>query len=92
MLKLARKIIIVSVGSTVLLFGIILIFTPGPAIIVIPIGLAILGTEFVWARRLLRRMKAEGDKIGMMLLETIPIFGKSKNKKKPPVDTNTRES
>jgi hypothetical protein len=34
-----------------------MIVTPGPAILVIPAGLAVLATEFVWARRLLRRFK-----------------------------------
>jgi len=42
---------------TVVLFGIILIFTPGPAFVVIPLGLLILSTEFVWAKRLLERVK-----------------------------------
>ena len=37
-------------GGTVLLIGIVMLVAPGPAIIVIPIGLAILATEFAWAR------------------------------------------
>jgi tellurite resistance protein TerC len=41
----------------VLLIGIAMIVLPGPAILVIPLGLAILATEFVWARRLLKRLK-----------------------------------
>lgn len=40
-----------------MLFGIILVFLPGPAVVVIPIGLTILATEFVWARRLLKTIK-----------------------------------
>lgn len=59
-LRHARRVVIFVIGITVLLFGGILIFTPGPAIIVIPIGLAILATEFIWARTLLRKVK---DKI-----------------------------
>jgi len=39
--------------------GIALIVLPGPAVIVIPLGLAILATEFFWARRLLRRIKQD---------------------------------
>ena len=34
-----------------------MIVLPGPAIVVIPIGLAILATEFLWARKLLDRVK-----------------------------------
>ena len=56
-LRRAKRVIIFVVGGTVLLFGIVLIFTPGPAIVVIPIGLAILATEFVWARKLLDKVK-----------------------------------
>jgi len=57
-LQTARKLIVLVVGCTVVLLGVVLIFTPGPAMLVIPAGLAILATEFVWARRLLRRIKA----------------------------------
>lgn len=56
-LKAARKLIVLVIGTTVVLFGVVLIFIPGPAIVVIPTGLAILATEFVWARRLLRRVR-----------------------------------
>lgn len=55
-LQRARKIIVAVIGTTVLAIGISLIALPGPAIAVIPLGLAILATEFVWARRWLDRM------------------------------------
>ena len=45
-----RKVFVGIAGGTVLLLGVILIFTPGPAILVIPVGLGILATEFAWAR------------------------------------------
>lgn len=53
----ARRIIVAVVGATVVLAGIAMLVLPGPAFIVIPAGLAILATEFVWARRLLRKAK-----------------------------------
>lgn len=53
-----RKLIIAIIGGTVLLIGVALIILPGPAFIVIPIGLAILASEFAWARRALARAKA----------------------------------
>ena len=43
------------IGSTVILFGLALVVLPGPALVVVPLGLAILATEFAWARRLIRR-------------------------------------
>ena len=50
-----RKLIVAVIGGTVVLFGVALIVLPGPAFIVIPVGLAILATEFAWARRAVRR-------------------------------------
>jgi len=52
-----RKAIVAVVGFTVLLIGVVMIVTPGPAIVVIPLGLAILATEFVWAHKLLERAR-----------------------------------
>jgi hypothetical protein len=52
-----RKLVIGIIGGTVLLIGIALIVLPGPAFIVIPIGLAILATEFTWAGAALARAK-----------------------------------
>jgi uncharacterized protein (TIGR02611 family) len=54
---MARKVIVGVIGGTVLAIGILLIVLPGPAFVVIPVGLGILATEFLWARRLLRRIK-----------------------------------
>lgn len=56
--KQARRIVILILGSSIMLVGGVMIFTPGPALVVIPTGLAILSTEFVWARRWLRSFKA----------------------------------
>ena len=62
-LRQARRLIVLVVGVTVLAIGVAMIVLPGPAVVVIPAGLAILGTEFVWARRLLHRLKAEGSRL-----------------------------
>ena len=55
--KVARRIAIAVLGTTVLVIGIVMIVAPGPALIVIPIGLAILGIEFAWARIWLKRLR-----------------------------------
>ena len=61
-LKQAKRLIVSVVGFTVLLIGIAMIVLPGPAFIVIPLGLAILASEFVWARRLLNKIKSKISK------------------------------
>ena len=55
--KAARRIIIAVVGAVVLLTGVVMLVTPGPAFIVIPAGLAILGLEFAWARLWLKKAR-----------------------------------
>ncbi|HEY5655408.1 MAG TPA: PGPGW domain-containing protein [Woeseiaceae bacterium] len=55
--KLGRRIVIAVIGSTILLVGILMLAAPGPAIVVIPIGLAVLGLEFAWARRWLGTLR-----------------------------------
>jgi tellurite resistance protein TerC len=56
-LKTAKRIIVAVIGFTVLIVGVAMILLPGPAFIVIPLGLAILATEFLWAGKLLKRIK-----------------------------------
>jgi tellurite resistance protein TerC len=53
----AKRIVIAIVGASVLLLGIVMIVTPGPALVVIPVGLAILAIEFVWARQWLKKLR-----------------------------------
>ena len=52
-----KKVAVGIIGGTVLLLGIALIVLPGPAVVVIPAGLAILATEFAWAQRWLQKAK-----------------------------------
>ncbi|HLC41450.1 MAG TPA: PGPGW domain-containing protein [Methylomirabilota bacterium] len=59
----ARRLIVLVVGGSILLMGVALLVLPGPAFLVIPVGLAILATEFVWARRLLNRVKSEAGRL-----------------------------
>jgi hypothetical protein len=56
-IKVVRRVIVSVVGTTVLLIGIALLVLPGPAFMVIPVGLAILATEYAWARRWLTKAR-----------------------------------
>lgn len=61
--RIARRIAVAVAGTTVLLIGVAMIVLPGPALVVIPVGLGILGLEFAWARRWLRQIKEKGATI-----------------------------
>ena len=56
-LRVAKRVVVAVIGGTVTLIGIALIVLPGPAFIVIPIGLSILATEFLWAKRWLQKAR-----------------------------------
>ena len=58
-----RRVVILVVGSTILLVGLAMIVLPGPAIVVIPLGLAILGIEFAWAQRWLKRLREMAEDV-----------------------------
>jgi tellurite resistance protein TerC len=62
-LRHARRLIVLVIGLTVVAIGVAMIVLPGPAIVVIPVGLAILASEFVWARRLLDNLKERGSRL-----------------------------
>jgi hypothetical protein len=57
-----KRFFIAVLGGTVVLIGIAMIILPGPAILVIPAGIAILATEFIWARRWMKQGREFGPR------------------------------
>ena len=55
--RVAKRIVVAVIGGTVTLIGIALIVLPGPAFVVIPVGLSILATQFLWAKRFLEKAR-----------------------------------
>jgi uncharacterized protein (TIGR02611 family) len=58
-----RRVFLIIGGFTLLLAGVIMLVTPGPGLLVIFLGLGLLAAEFVWARRLMDRIKHEGGRL-----------------------------
>jgi tellurite resistance protein TerC len=63
----ARRIVVLVLGTSVLLVGIAMIVLPGPAVVVIPIGLGILAVEFAWARRWLQKIRQTAEEFRQRL-------------------------
>jgi len=61
--RVAKRIAIGIVGGSVLVVGLCMIVLPGPAFVVIPAGLAILGVEFAWARIWLEKVKDKSQQM-----------------------------
>ncbi len=59
-----RKVLILIAGTVVILLGIAIAPLPGPGFLILaPIGLAILATEFVWAKRLKDQMVTQAARV-----------------------------
>lgn len=82
-----RKLVIAVTGGTVLLIGIAMIALPGPAVVVIPAGLAILATEFLWARRMLQKGKSAVTHARRKIVW--PSFWRRKPRSAPAAGTTT---
>jgi tellurite resistance protein TerC len=89
-LQTGRKIIALVVGSTLLVLGALAVVLPGPSLLVIPLGLAILAIELVWARRLLSRLRTEVRSVanGRLGAELVPDDGDAA----PPEDHERADS
>jgi uncharacterized protein (TIGR02611 family) len=70
-----RRSIVFLIGSTVLLAGVLMLVLPGPGIVVIIVGLAILATEFAWANRLLTRARDRAARVAAKLRRRKDVAG-----------------
>ncbi len=59
----AKRYLRIVFGFTLLGIGIVMIATPGPGWLTILLALGVLAAEFVWARRLLERLKVQGVRL-----------------------------
>jgi uncharacterized protein (TIGR02611 family) len=59
----AKRFFKILIGFTLLLVGILMVVTPGPGLLTILLALGVLAAEFVWARRLLDRLKEQGVRL-----------------------------
>ncbi len=59
----AKRFVKILMGFTLLCAGVVMLVTPGPGWLTIALGLAVLAAEFVWARRLLDRLKEQGVRL-----------------------------
>ncbi|MCB9765589.1 MAG: PGPGW domain-containing protein [Alphaproteobacteria bacterium] len=57
----AARVLVVLGGASLALVGIALLFLPGPGTVTLAAGLALLATEFVWARRWLQRLREHAE-------------------------------
>jgi uncharacterized protein (TIGR02611 family) len=67
----AKRLLKILIGFTLLALGIIMVVTPGPGALTIVLALGVLAAEFVWARRLLDRVKEQGVRLRSTVLGSL---------------------
>lgn len=62
-----RRIAVTVVGFALVVVGLVMLVLPGPGLLAIVAGLAVLATEYAWARRALDEAKRRtGDVAGRL--------------------------
>ena len=61
-LRNSKRVAVTIVGSVLVLGGLVLLVLPGPGLVVVALGFAVLGTEYMWAARALERTKSTGQR------------------------------
>ena len=62
-MHLLKRFAVTIVGAALLLVGAAMMVLPGPGILLIVGGLAVLATEYVWAQRLLKRARSKAEEV-----------------------------
>ncbi len=78
-IKQAKRLITIVIGFTVLVLGVIMLVTPGPGIAGIVLGLAMLGTEFIWAKKLMKRFEHHANNMKNSFVNNYLNNNKSKS-------------
>lgn len=65
--RIVRKVVVAIAGFSVLAFGMVLIVLPAPAVLVIPLGLAILAKEYSWAGTLLEWLRSTARRTSLRM-------------------------
>ena len=58
-----KRYLKIITGFTLLVGGVLLLVLPGPGLLIIALGLALLAGEFAWALNLLNRVKQQIEKL-----------------------------
>lgn len=72
----SKRIAVTVIGGTFVVVGLAMLVLPGPGILVVVIGFAILGTEYAWAARALERTKHTAERAGQVAKKTAGKAGR----------------
>jgi hypothetical protein len=64
-----KRLLKIVFGFTLLVTGAAMLVLPGPGSLTIGLGLVVLAAEYIWARRLLKRLNEQAIKLGISVFE-----------------------
>jgi hypothetical protein len=85
-LRVARRVAVGVIGTTVVAIGVAMLVLPGPGLVVIPAGLGILGLEFAFARRWLKNLRERATTVANRMSSSVSSTPRSD----PPRKDDTR--
>ena len=82
-LRNTKRAAISIVGAALVLAGLVMLVLPGPGLVVVVIGFAVLGTEYAWAANALERTKRTAEKAGRAAKGAAGAMGRKVSRKRP---------
>lgn len=73
----SKRIAVTVVGGVLVLGGIAMLILPGPGILVVVAGFAVLGTEYAWAAHALDRTKTAAESAGRYAKNGAAVAGRA---------------
>lgn len=73
----SKRIAVSVVGGTLVVAGIAMLILPGPGILVVVAGFAVLGTEYAWAAHALDRTRSAAETAGRAAKTTAGRAGRA---------------
>ena len=73
----SKRIAVSAAGGVLVLLGLVMLVLPGPGILIIALGFAVLGTEYAWAAAALERTKKTADRAGRAAKSGVASAGKA---------------
>jgi uncharacterized protein (TIGR02611 family) len=80
----SKRIAVTVVGGAVVAAGLAMLVLPGPGILVVAVGFAILGTEYAWAAAALERTKRTAERAGRVAKGAVKSASSRLRKRPPP--------
>lgn len=76
-LQSSKRIAVSVIGGALVLGGLAMLVLPGPGLLVVVAGFAVLGTEYAWASRALDRTKSAAETAGKIAKEQAGRAGRA---------------